>query len=280
MLRTSWRSATAIVERIVADVTRSSRDLLTGDRAPAKATATLVAVTDHDTDQLIWAAPAQRQATVEALSDTFGPSAPLSSPTLSADGGVDPCGRPGQRHRRRRSASTRSTWSPARRRPSPRSSAASLPSYAPQGDGRSGGGEGHSLGVDEEPRRPHLDTLEHGLPTPDPRPPKFTCTHPSPGRAYGFHLPEPLIAIGHATRSRWLPAATNPQAHQIGKAHFGICYPGPRCYDAGADEGAGPYQTGKRAPGPTHCRTCATRSLSGRLSRSARTAAAKYQKSG
>lgn len=92
LLRVAWRSVTAMVERVVADAT-GARDLLAGvtrigidEIAHRKGHRYLVAVTDHDTGRLIWAAPGRDQATVEAFFDALGPERAARVTHVSADG--------------------------------------------------------------------------------------------------------------------------------------------------------------------------------------------------
>ena len=68
LLRVSWRTVTAIVERVVADA-RGSRDLLDGLRrigidelAHRKGQRYITVVVDHDTGRLVWAAEGRDEA--------------------------------------------------------------------------------------------------------------------------------------------------------------------------------------------------------------------------
>jgi len=92
LLRVAWRSVTAVVERVVADIA-GSRDLLAGvtrvgidEIAHRRGHRYLTAVVDHDTGRLIWAAPGRDQATVEAFFDALGPERAAGVTHVSADG--------------------------------------------------------------------------------------------------------------------------------------------------------------------------------------------------
>lgn len=92
LMRVAWRSVTAIVERVVADAL-GSRDLLEGvtrvgidEVAYRKGQRYLLAVTDHDTGRLIWAAKGRDQATVEAFFEALGPERAAAITHVSADG--------------------------------------------------------------------------------------------------------------------------------------------------------------------------------------------------
>jgi len=92
LMRVAWRSVTAIVERVVADAL-GSRDLLEGvtrvgidELAYRKGQRYLLAVTDHDTGRLIWAAKGRDQATVEAFFEALGPERAAAITHVSADG--------------------------------------------------------------------------------------------------------------------------------------------------------------------------------------------------
>ena len=92
LLRVSWRSVTAIVERVVADAT-GSRDVLAGvtrvgidEMAHRKGHRYVTVVVDHDTGRLIWAAAGRDQATVEAFFDVLGPARAARISHVSADG--------------------------------------------------------------------------------------------------------------------------------------------------------------------------------------------------
>ncbi len=91
-LRTSWRSVTGIVERVVAD-RLDGGDRFAGVRrigideiAHRKGHRYLTAVTDHDTGRLIWAAPGRDTATVEAFFDALGPERAAQVSHVTADG--------------------------------------------------------------------------------------------------------------------------------------------------------------------------------------------------
>jgi len=92
LMRVVWRSVTAIVERVVADVT-GSRDLLAGvarvgidEIAHRRGHRYLTVVVDHDTGRLIWAAPGRDRVTVEAFFDALGPERAARITHVSADG--------------------------------------------------------------------------------------------------------------------------------------------------------------------------------------------------
>ncbi|MGH3848270.1 MAG: transposase, partial [Pseudonocardiaceae bacterium] len=92
LLRVTWRSVTAIVERVVADALAGS-DRLDGvtrvgidEIAHRKGHRYLTAVTDHDTGRLIWAAPGRSQAVVEAFFDALGAERSAKISHVSADG--------------------------------------------------------------------------------------------------------------------------------------------------------------------------------------------------
>ena len=92
LLRVSWRTVTAIVERVVADA-RGSRDLLDGLRrigidelAHRKGQRYITVVVDHDTGRLVWAAEGRDEATVEAFFDALGEERARLLTHVSADG--------------------------------------------------------------------------------------------------------------------------------------------------------------------------------------------------
>ncbi len=92
LLRVAWRSVTAMIERVVADMAGKA-DRLDGvtrigidEIAHRKGHRYLTAVTDHDTGRLIWAGPGRDQATVEAFFDALGPDRAAKITHVSADG--------------------------------------------------------------------------------------------------------------------------------------------------------------------------------------------------
>lgn len=92
LLRVTWRSVTAIVERVIADALEGS-DGLDGvarigidEFAHRRGHRYLTAVTDHDTGRLIWAAPGRPQAVVEAFFDALGEQRSAQISHVSADG--------------------------------------------------------------------------------------------------------------------------------------------------------------------------------------------------
>ena len=92
LLRVTWRTVTAIVERVVADA-RGSRDLLDGLRrigidelAHRKGQRYITVVTDHDTGRLVWAAEGRDEATVEAFFAALGDTRAAELTHVSADG--------------------------------------------------------------------------------------------------------------------------------------------------------------------------------------------------
>lgn len=92
LLRVTWRTVTAIVERVVADA-RGSWDLLDGLRrigidelAHRKGQRYITAVTDHDTGRLVWAAEGRNEATVEAFFAALGDTRAAELTHVSADG--------------------------------------------------------------------------------------------------------------------------------------------------------------------------------------------------
>lgn len=92
LMRVAWRSVTAMVERVVADIA-GGRDLLAGvtrigidEIAHRKGHRYLTVVVDHDTGRLIWAAPGRDRATVEAFFDALGPGRAAAITHVSADG--------------------------------------------------------------------------------------------------------------------------------------------------------------------------------------------------
>jgi transposase len=91
-LRTTWRSVTGIVERVVAEAA-GTRDQLDGLRrigidevSYRKGHRYLVVVVDHDTGRLVWAGQGRDEATVEAFFDALGPERTARITHVSADG--------------------------------------------------------------------------------------------------------------------------------------------------------------------------------------------------
>lgn len=90
--RVSWRTVTAIVTRVVADLAERT-DQLAGVRrigideiAHRKGHRYLTVVVDHDTGRLIWAAPGRDSATVHAFFDALGEQRAAQLTHVSADG--------------------------------------------------------------------------------------------------------------------------------------------------------------------------------------------------
>jgi len=92
LLRTTWRSVTAIVTRVVAEI--SGRvDRLGGLRrvgideiAFRKGQRYLTVVVDHDTGRLVWAAEGRDSDTVRSFFDDLGPARSAALTHVSADG--------------------------------------------------------------------------------------------------------------------------------------------------------------------------------------------------
>ena len=92
LLRTTWRSVEAIVERVVADLAGKT-DRLAGLRrigideiSYRKGRRFLMIVVDHDSGRLAWAAEGRSQATVGAFFDALGPQRAARLAEVSADG--------------------------------------------------------------------------------------------------------------------------------------------------------------------------------------------------
>lgn len=90
--RTSWRTVTAIVTRVVTELAGST-DRLAGVRrigideiAHRKGHRYLTVVVDHDTGRLIWAAPGRDSKTVHAFFDALGAERCALLTHVSADG--------------------------------------------------------------------------------------------------------------------------------------------------------------------------------------------------
>jgi transposase len=92
LLRVTWRTVSDIVERVVAE--RAERvDLLAGLRRVGideisyrKGHRYLLAVVDHDTGRLVWAAPGRDQATLRKFFDALGQERCALLTHVSADG--------------------------------------------------------------------------------------------------------------------------------------------------------------------------------------------------
>jgi transposase len=92
LLRVSWRSVTAVVTRVVADLA-GHHDRLDGLRrigideiAHRKGHRYLTVVVDHDTGRLVWAAAGRDTATVHAFFDALGEARSAALTHVSADG--------------------------------------------------------------------------------------------------------------------------------------------------------------------------------------------------
>lgn len=90
--RVSWRTVTAIVTRVVAELA-AHVDQLEGVRrigideiAHRKGHRYLTVIVDHDTGRLVWAAPGRDSATVHAFFDALGPERTAHLTHVSADG--------------------------------------------------------------------------------------------------------------------------------------------------------------------------------------------------
>lgn len=92
LLRVTWRTVSDIVERVVAE--RAGRvDLLAGltrigidEISYRKGQRYLLAVVDHDTGRLVWAAPGRDQQTLRKFFDALGPERSAALSHVSADG--------------------------------------------------------------------------------------------------------------------------------------------------------------------------------------------------
>jgi transposase len=91
-MRTSWRSVTAIVERVV-DEARAGSDRLGGlerigidEKSYRNGLKYLTIVTDHDTGRVVWAAEGRRKETVAAFFDALGTERSRALRLVSADG--------------------------------------------------------------------------------------------------------------------------------------------------------------------------------------------------
>ena len=92
LLRCTWRTVSAIVVRVVAD-RAGETDRLAGltrigidEISYRKGHRYLLAVVDHDTGRLVWAAPGRDQATLRAFFDALGPERAALLTHVSADG--------------------------------------------------------------------------------------------------------------------------------------------------------------------------------------------------
>lgn len=92
LLRITWRSVSAVVDRVVAD--RAGRtDLLAGltrigidEIAHRRGHRYLTCVVDHDTGRLVWAAPGRNAETLGAFFDALGPERSGRLTHVTADG--------------------------------------------------------------------------------------------------------------------------------------------------------------------------------------------------
>lgn len=92
LMRTSWRTVSAIVVRVVAD-RAGKTDQLAGLRrigvdeiSYRKGHRYLLAVVDHDTGRLVWAAPGRDSDTLRGFFDALGPERCAGLTHVSADG--------------------------------------------------------------------------------------------------------------------------------------------------------------------------------------------------
>lgn len=92
LLRTTWRSLQAIIERVVADLAGKT-DRLAGLRrigvdeiSYRKGQRYLMVVVDHDTGRLVWAAEGRNQDTVRKFFDDLGEQRAARLTEVSADG--------------------------------------------------------------------------------------------------------------------------------------------------------------------------------------------------
>lgn len=92
LLRTTWRTVSSTVVRVVAD-RAGKTDRLEGLRrigideiSYRKGRRYLLAVVDHDTGRLVWAAPGRDQATLRGFFDALGPERAARLTHVSADG--------------------------------------------------------------------------------------------------------------------------------------------------------------------------------------------------
>jgi transposase len=92
LLRTTWRSLHAIIERVVADL-GGKTDRLAGlsrigidEMSYRKGQRYIMVVVDHDTGRLVWASQGRDQDTVRAFFDALGPQRSARLAEVSADG--------------------------------------------------------------------------------------------------------------------------------------------------------------------------------------------------
>jgi transposase len=92
LLRVTWRSVTAVIDRVVADQ-GAKTDLLSGVRrigideiAHRKGHRYLTCVVDHDTGRLVWAAAGRNTETLLKFFDALGPDRSAVLTHVSADG--------------------------------------------------------------------------------------------------------------------------------------------------------------------------------------------------
>jgi transposase len=92
LLRTTWRSVQAIVQRVVADLAGKTDRLAGLERigideiSYRKGRRFLMIVVDHDSGRLAWAAEGRSQATVRTFFDALGPERAARLAEVSADG--------------------------------------------------------------------------------------------------------------------------------------------------------------------------------------------------
>jgi len=94
LMRTSWRSVTSMVARVVAEA-RAGTDRLEGlrrigidDKSYKKGHKYLMVVVDHDTGRVVWAREGRDQDTVRAFFDDLGPARAARLSHVSCDGAM------------------------------------------------------------------------------------------------------------------------------------------------------------------------------------------------
>jgi transposase len=92
LMRIQWRTVSAIIARVVADIDAVT-DRLEGlarigidEISYRRGQLFLVVVVDHDSGRLVWAAPGRSEATVSAFFDALGPDRCAEITHVSADG--------------------------------------------------------------------------------------------------------------------------------------------------------------------------------------------------
>ena len=168
LLRMTWRSVSAVVDRVIAD-RAGSTDMLAGlkrigidEIAHRRGHRYLTCVVDHDTGRLVWAAAGRNSETLDTLlrgarDGKMLPNSRMSPPT--APNGSTPSSPNG--HPRRRCVWIRSTSWPGPRKRWTRSAGRPGTNSAPAGTAGREDVQGVPLGVDEESAGPDRPATDH-----------------------------------------------------------------------------------------------------------------------